>query len=343
LPPSSNRRNSNSSPPVKGQRSNQKGLRKLSSTKGSTGTQQDRRALSGKGGKGGKGGKMPRDNFLQKIYMDKDFSDLTELIIRAALAGALESGGPFTLFAPTNNAFANLPEGTNKLLFEKDAFRPHLFAFLFNHLIGGTVLSSDLFDGLVVNSFAGEPLQFNIDSLTGDFFVNGIFLSDLDQLVTNGVLHEINDFALAPSWVFASLTGRTAQIGITSLFLLLLQISGLDVTYNSGGEFTFLAPTDAAFGRLSTATQNCLVDPLNILALQDVLNFHVLKGVLVAADFEAGKDYKTVEKGKVKVTSLDPLQLEGGVNFIATDILANNGVVHLIDQVLDPGSICIFS
>jgi transforming growth factor-beta-induced protein len=339
LPPSK-RRNSNGSSgsPVKGQRSsNQKGVRKLSST--STGSVHRReQSKSGKGGKGKGKAKAPKDNFLQYIFMKSEFSGLTELVIRARLAGDFESSGPFTLFAPTNNALSNLPEGTNKLLFEKDAFLPHLITFLLNHSVNGQVLSDDLSNGLEVTTNAGESIRFNI--LLGDFFVSDILISDLDNLVTNGVLHEIDDNALAPSWVFSSLTSRVAQTVLTSTLLTLLERADIDLS--GAGEFTLVAPINDAFDALSLTTVACLVNPNNVGALQDVLKFHVLKGVLLAADFEDGKEYKTLEGGKVKVTSLEPLELEGSANFLFVNSLAYNGVVHFIDTVLDPGTSCAF-
>jgi uncharacterized surface protein with fasciclin (FAS1) repeats len=286
--------------------------------------------------KGGKS-KAPKDNFLQYLYNEKDFTDIVELLVRATLAGAMESGGPFTLFAPTNNAFDMLPYGTKELLFKKDAFLPHLRSFLFNHLLGAEALSEEFTDGLVAQTFSGERVQFNIDPLTGDTFVNGMMISKTDRRVINGIVQEIDSNALAPSWVFASLTGRISQIGDTSIVLALLTQAGLDLSVS--GEYSLLAPVNAGFAGLPEATQSCLVDPLNVLVLQDVLLFHVIKDVVLGAGFEDGKKYKTLQHGKVKAGFTETsLQFEGYANVLGADILANNGVVHIIDSVLNPGS-----
>jgi uncharacterized surface protein with fasciclin (FAS1) repeats len=296
---------------------------------------QENRRLS----KGGKS-KAPEDNFLQLLFDKKQFSDIFELLVRATLAGALEGGGPFTLFAPTDNAFKNLPIGTTDLLFKNKKFLPHLNLFLFNHLLGAELLSEEITNGLVLGTFSGEAIQFNIDPLTGDILVNGIIITKTDERVKNGVVQEIDSNALSPSWVFSSLTGRVAQIGDTSIFLALIQQAGIDLTV--AGEFTLLAPVNSAFANLPATTQACVVNPLNVLILQEILLFHVLeKEVLLLANFEDGKKYKTLAKEKVKATR-DPLRFEGNASVLGGDILANNGVVHIIDSVLDPKTACVF-
>jgi transforming growth factor-beta-induced protein len=311
---------------VKGQRSSNK-------------NEPSSRRLQGKSGS--KKGKGPRHNILQTLANDNSFSDLFELIVRRTLAGALESGGPFTLFVPTNKAFRNLPDGTTDLLFKKDAFLPHLQVFLFNHLINGVLLEEDITDGLVLPTFSGESIRFFINATTGDVFVNNREITHFDEIAINGNVQEIDESPLSPSWVFASLTTRVQQFGQTTSILLSLVVqAGLD--FSVSGEFTLLAPTNAAFTSLSPATIECIVAPANLFVLQDILNFHVIKDVLLFSDFEDGEKYKTLEGGKVEaVRTSDPVALSfQGANVVAADVLANNGVVFIIDGVLDPGSIC---
>jgi uncharacterized surface protein with fasciclin (FAS1) repeats len=290
--------------------------------------------------------KEPEDNLLQFLFDEKDFSDFFELAVRATLTGALESG-TFTLFAPTKNAFKNLPSGATDVLFTKNkSFLPHLTAFMANHLYGAELLTDDITDGNVYKTY-GADIQFNIDPYTGDLFVNGIVIEKSDVRVKNGIVHEI-DTALSPSWVFASLTGIVAQIGQTSLFFALITQTGIDLTLAESGEFTLLAPVDAAFTNLLQTTQVCMLDPLNVEILKEILLFHVLKKeVLFFADFEDGKKYKTLSGGKVKAKvnrKTDPVELkfEGDASVLGWDILANNGVVHVIDTVLDPETGCAF-
>jgi transforming growth factor-beta-induced protein len=288
--------------------------------------------------------KEPDENFLQFLIKKKDFEGIFELLVRAVFAGFLETGGPFTLFAPTNNAFKNLPEGTTDLLFKNKKFLPHLRRFLANHLLGAELFTEQITENLVVGTLANEAIQFNIDPLTGDILVNGIIISKTDERVVNGVVQEIDSKALSPSWVFASLTDRAGQIGELSIFLRLIINTGVDLTLSQSGEFTLLAPVDSAFASLSESTQTCLLAEANILILTEVLLFHVLeKEVLLLADFEDKKKYKTLSKGKVKATR-DPLRFEGTASVFDGfgDILANNGVVHVIDTVLDPEGACAF-
>jgi transforming growth factor-beta-induced protein len=293
--------------------------------------------------------KEPEDNLLQFLFDEKDFSDIFELVVHATLAGFLETGGIFTLFAPSNNAFKNLPPGTNDVLFKKNKkFLPHLTAFVANHLHGAELHTDDIELGKGYDTF-GDPIQFNIDPLTNDLLVNGIVIEKKDEQVKNGIVHEI-DTALSPSWVFASLTGRVAQIAQTSTFSALIIQTGIDLNLAQSGEFTLLAPVNDAFGIFSENTVICLLDPLNVEILKEVLLFHVLKKeVLLLSDFEDGEKYKTLSGGKVKAKVdrfTDPVRFE--VRFednalvVGGDVLANNGVVHVIDTVLDPETVCAF-
>jgi transforming growth factor-beta-induced protein len=106
----------------------------------------------------------------------------------------------------------------------------------------------------------------------------------------------------------------------------------------SGGEFTVFAPNDAAFAKLPEGTVEELLKPENLSKLGDILKYHVVAGKIMAADVLAMNETghpATLQGGTLEVTNVAPVTVNG-VNVIATDIEATNGVIHVIDSVLMP-------
>jgi uncharacterized surface protein with fasciclin (FAS1) repeats len=115
-----------------------------------------------------------------------------------------------------------------------------------------------------------------------------------------------------------------------------LQAAGLVETLKGAGPFTVFAPTDEAFAKLPAGTVESLLKPENKAKLQAILTYHVVAGKVMAADVVKVKDAKTVQGSSVKVT------VDGGkvkidnANVVKTDIVASNGVIHVIDSVVMP-------
>jgi uncharacterized surface protein with fasciclin (FAS1) repeats len=110
--------------------------------------------------------------------------------------------------------------------------------------------------------------------------------------------------------------------------------AGLVETLQGPGPFTVFAPTDEAFAALPAGTLDALLLPENSEVLTKILTYHVVSGEVLAADVTAG-DVATVEGQAITVST------DGGVrvndsNVIATDVMASNGVIHVIDAVLLP-------
>jgi uncharacterized surface protein with fasciclin (FAS1) repeats len=124
--------------------------------------------------------------------------------------------------------------------------------------------------------------------------------------------------------------------GFTTL-VAALQAAGLVETLQGPGPFTVFAPTDDAFAALPEGALDALLLPENKDALVKILTFHVVAGKVMAADVTAG-EVPTVEGSNLTITT------DGGVkifdaNVTQTDVLATNGVIHVIDQVLIPESV----
>jgi uncharacterized surface protein with fasciclin (FAS1) repeats len=106
-------------------------------------------------------------------------------------------------------------------------------------------------------------------------------------------------------------------------------------TLQGAGPFTVFAPTDAAFAAIQKDVDN-LLKPENKAKLAKVLTFHVVSGKLLASQLKDGQELTTVEGEKIKVSIKDNKVSVGGAHVTSADILASNGVIHVIDKVLMP-------
>jgi uncharacterized surface protein with fasciclin (FAS1) repeats len=112
--------------------------------------------------------------------------------------------------------------------------------------------------------------------------------------------------------------------------------AGLIETLKGPGPFTVFAPTDEAFAKLPAGTVETLLQPENKAKLSAVLTYHVVPGKLTAADVIKYDAAKTAEGAQLPIDASANGVKVGDANVIATDIVATNGVIHVIDAVLLP-------
>ena len=114
--------------------------------------------------------------------------------------------------------------------------------------------------------------------------------------------------------------------------------AGLVETLQSAGPFTVFAPSDDAFAALPAGLVEALLKDENHDTLVKILTYHVISGKVLAADVTAG-DCPTVEGSNIVITVGDSVVLNGSTHVVATDIMASNGVIHVIDGVLLPSGV----
>jgi uncharacterized surface protein with fasciclin (FAS1) repeats len=112
--------------------------------------------------------------------------------------------------------------------------------------------------------------------------------------------------------------------------------AGLIETLKGPGPFTVFAPNDAAFAKLPAGTVESLVKPENKGKLTGILTYHVVAGKVMAADVVKITSAKTVNGQSAKVAVVDGKVKLDGATVIATDIVCDNGVIHVIDSVIMP-------
>lgn len=265
----------------------------------------------------------------QNLIDAGDFTTLVAAVQAAGLVNTLAGPGPFTLFAPTDDAFAALPAGTVSGLL---ADIPALTNVLLYHVVAGAeVRAVDVTAGPVMMA-NGAPASISITE--GNVFVKDAKVIEVDWLGSNGVIHVVDKVILPP----ADPAGQTvvqnlvAQGNFTTL-VAAVQAAGLVDTLNSAGPFTVFAPTDAAFAKLPAGTVTALL--ADIPTLTDILLYHVVSGAKVLSS--------QVVAGSVTMANGDPATLSttGGVSInnakvTGADWQSSNGVIHIIDTVILP-------
>jgi uncharacterized surface protein with fasciclin (FAS1) repeats len=261
------------------------------------------------------------------------FSTLLTAVEAAGLVETLQGDGPFTVFAPTDEAFAALPEGTlDSLLADTEA----LSQVLLYHVVPGEVLAADVIELESATTAQGEDLAITV---AGDSVkVNEANVVSTDIAASNGVIHVIDQVILPPSMSEAAEVGdivETAQAaGGFNTMLAAVETAGLVETLKGEGPFTVFAPTDEAFASLDEGTLDALLaDPE---ALSRVLLYHVVPGQVTADQVVELESAETAEGGSVTIRVEDGQVFINDAQVIATDLLTSNGVIHVIDRVIVP-------
>ncbi|MEM9829093.1 MAG: fasciclin domain-containing protein [Bacteroidota bacterium] len=131
------------------------------------------------------------------LAMEQDnLSTLVEAVKAAELVETLQSAGPFTVFAPTNEAFAALPEGTLETLLKPEN-KDKLAAVLTYHVVSGEVASTDLSDGMAATTVEGSDAKVTLSD--GEAMIEGAKVVAADVKASNGIVHIIDAVILPPS------------------------------------------------------------------------------------------------------------------------------------------------
>lgn len=260
------------------------------------------------------------------------FKTLLAAAEAAGLAGTLDKKGPFTVFAPTDSAFAGLPKGTLEDLLKPEN-KAKLQEILKYHVVSGKV---GLSDALKVGSAAtlqGAPV--NIRFSDGKVRVQNATLVNADITASNGVIHVI-DSVLLPTEPSNDIAAVAAKAGKFGTLLAAVKAAGLESVLTGSDPVTVLAPSDAAFEKLPDGTVKSLLKPENRDRLTEILKMHVVKGAVSAGDALNAGSTKSVGGNKLQFRIAEGSFKVNGVKIQTADIQADNGVIHVIDEVLLP-------
>ena len=251
------------------------------------------------------------------------FSTLVGALQAADLVGALSGAGPFTVFAPTNDAFAKLssvPSG--------DALKN----VLLYHVASGRFDAASLLRSGEVTTLQGQKMR--VRRMGNAVILNdNVMVTTADIPASNGIIHVIDTVLIPPLPSILEIAAATPAL---STLVSAVQSAGLVGALSGNGPFTVFAPTNDAFGRLSSVPSGD--------ALRSVLTYHVASGRFTAAQLtELARRHSVVRtlQGANIQLSLDGngnLLLNGNVRVVTANVNASNGIVHVIDRVLIPPS-----
>ncbi len=258
---------------------------------------------------------------------DGNFKTLVAALTAAGLDKTLAGDGPFTVFAPTDAAFAKLPAGTVESLLKPEN-KDQLVQILTYHVVAGKVLAADVVKLTSADTVAKLPVSIKVDM--GKVTVNDAVVSKTDIMASNGVIHVIDSVLLPPKDIVdtAVADGRFKTLATA------LTAAGLVDTLKGKGPFTVFAPTDEAFAKLPAGTIDALLaDQAKLTA---VLTYHVVSGQVMAADVVKLTTANTVNGKPVTIKVDGDKVFINDAQVIITDIPTSNGVIHVIDKVILP-------
>ncbi|HVU94869.1 MAG TPA: fasciclin domain-containing protein [Puia sp.] len=275
----------------------------------------------------------------QTVTTDTSFSLLAGGLGSAGLTTTLSGPGPFTVFAPNNAAFAasgltasalaSIPAATLKTI-------------LLYHVLPSKVPAAQVPSGPNAKVVTASGDSVFVTNNTNGVFVNGIKVVKADVAASNGVIHVLAKVLIPPAGNLV----QTAQADTNFSYLVAAVTRASQGSTNvaailsGGGIFTVFAPTNAAFRAAGFATINDInaADPAT---LTKILTYHVIPGRAFSSDLTDGAKVMTANGESLTISLSAGAKVKGmtnstASNIIATNIMATNGVVHVIDQVLLP-------
>jgi transforming growth factor-beta-induced protein len=273
-------------------------------------------------------------NIVQVAMSDNQFSILASAIEKAGLKSTLEGAGPFTVFAPTNDAFNALftQLGVSGI---SDLSAETLKPILLNHVLSGSVKAADISTGYfaTANNFGPNSTNVKVFIQKGtSVMVDQSMVTSADVMASNGVIHVVNKVILPSSVVSHAINNPNFSILVQAVVKADL-VEALSAT----GPFTVFAPTNEAFNALFSALGVTGISDLTAEQLTPILLYHVVPGNVLSTQVATG-NVPTLKEGSTisVVANTMGVKLNNSSNVIATDVQGTNGVIHAIDTVILP-------
>jgi len=255
---------------------------------------------------------------------------LVAALAQANLVATLQGTGPFTVFAPTDDAFT--AAGIDLSTYDTDEENATLVDILTYHVVSGTVLSTDLNDGMTAAALNTDSLTFTVN--TAGVMVNDANVVTADVIALNGVVHIIDKVLMPPADLVDIPTIATGTGYHTALVAALAQ-ANLVATLQGTGPFTVFAPTDDAFTAAGIDLSTYDTDEENA-TLVDILTYHVVSGTVLSTDLNDGMTAAALNTDSLTFTVNADGVLVNDAKVVTADVIASNGVIHVIDKVLMP-------
>ncbi|MEL6614446.1 MAG: fasciclin domain-containing protein [Bacteroidota bacterium] len=253
-------------------------------------------------------------------------STLVTALTTANLGDALRADGPFTVFAPSNDAFG---EVNGDLLNAILGDNTQLTDLLRYHVVPGRFAAADLSDGQMLTTLEGERLEVTITG--GNVFVDGVQVQTPNVEASNGIVHVIGGVLIDP----IDIVDAASLLGFSTLVQAAID-TNLDDDLMGEGPLTVFAPTNDAFTAAGAGS-------LSANQVRNILLYHVVPTFALSGDLSNGQTVPTLKSDETlgigisgNTITIDGAQSDATVG--PADIVVGNGVIHAIDTVLLPAT-----
>ena len=306
----------------------------------------------------------PLPNIPATAISTGEHNSLVAALTHANLVGVLSGEGPYTVFAPTDEAFEEI--GLNLSDYDTEEENNTLAMILSYHVAMGSAMSSELTDGMEINTLIQEPITVNIYG-QGAVVLNGeASVTTADVETSNGVIHIIDKVLMPPSlttvtppageicydmdthtvdftkteetcekmWVpSVDIPTTAAATTIHTSLVAALEKANLTTVLKGDGPFTVFAPTDTAFADAGINLDDYATAE-EISALANILAHHVVGGKVMSSDLSNGLTTTSCSGGILAFAITEGNVSVNGANVILADVPVSNGVIHVIDLSL---------
>ena len=241
----------------------------------------------------------------------------------------LQGEGPFTVFAPTDQAF--IDANIDLADFDTPEGKETLSNILQYHVVSGSVASSTIENCATVQALNEQSLGFTVGSTV---MVNDANVVSADVATSNGVIHVI-DKVLTPTSTPNNIPTTAGCTGVHNSFVAAVIQAELLSTLEGEGPFTVFAPTDQAFTDAGIDL-TALNTPEGKEILTNILLHHVYAGTVASADITDGLTRSMVNGDNITFTLVDGKVMIGESMVETADVATSNGVIHVVDKVIMP-------
>jgi transforming growth factor-beta-induced protein len=281
----------------------------------------------------------PDMDIVELAQATPSLSTLVTAIDAAGLTNTLKGPGPYTVFAPTNTAFSNLPDGVLDALLANPAVLAQVLQY---HVVSGNVMSSDLTTGTVSTLLPGETIDVNVSG--GSVTLNGsASVTSADNEATNGVVHIIDEVILPEDFELPKLSIVGIAAGTPELSTLVEALTlfpDLVTALSSDGTYTVFAPDNDAFAALLTAIGQTSLDDVPESVIRTILEYHVIAtAAIMSGDLSDGQTAEALSGEEISVAINDDGVFISDAKVATPDVEASNGVIHIMEDVMVPPSI----
>lgn len=256
------------------------------------------------------------------------FSTLLTAVRAAGLEETLRTAQALTVFAPTDEAFAALPEGALDALLQNPE---QLKNVLLYHVVDGNVPSSVAVTLSEASMLNGGKTSIKYDGMT--LFINDAKVVTADVGASNGIIHVIDKVLLPPA-PMKDLISTAEAAGQFTTLLTAVRAAGLEDTLRQAKDVTLFAPSDSAFAKIPADTLNALLADKE--ALKNVLLYHVVGARVTAATAATLSEATMLNGDKIRISRCGKGLKINDSNVIAADVEGGNGLIHVLDAVLIP-------